>query len=173
MRIIPKGQLAFPQEELGLVPRTEVRSLDVGGDARLHETAPADERPSRNADVVARPLAVTTSSTPPTRQAAGTARGQASRATTVARVPRATSAAGAAPARAHTRPIDERIPDARDGLTRLERVVLWQLSELEKERPGRDVSSAQLYGRVVEHIHVTPDELQRILARLGGRRDGR
>jgi hypothetical protein len=78
-----------------------------------------------------------------------------------------------APARANTRPIDERIPDARDGLTRLERVVLWQLSELEKERPGRDVSSAQLYGRVVEHINVTPDELQRILARLGGRRDGR
>lgn len=67
------------------------------------------------------------------------------------------------------RPLADRVPDVRDGLTRLERVVLWQLRELERERPERDVSSAQLYGRVVEHINVTPDELQRILARLGGR----
>lgn len=74
--------------------------------------------------------------------------------------------------RLRARPIEERVPDVRDGLTRVERVVLWQLRELEKERDGRDVPSAQLYGRVVEHVNLTPDELQRVLARLAGRGHG-
>ena len=57
------------------------------------------------------------------------------------------------------------IPDARDGLTRLERVILWQLRELEREhRPP--VSSAMLYGRVVEHVDVSVEEFQATLARL-------
>lgn len=64
-------------------------------------------------------------------------------------------------------PYDD-LPDVRDGLTRAERIVLWQLSLLEKEKPGRHVSVAMLYGRVVEHINMTPEELQRLLARLGG-----
>lgn len=55
----------------------------------------------------------------------------------------------------------------RDGLTRRERVVLWQLSELQRERGGRDVPVIQLWGRVVEHIDMSPDELQAILRRLG------
>ncbi len=65
---------------------------------------------------------------------------------------------------------DENIPDVRDGLTRRERIVLWQLHELQKERPGRMVPTAMLYGRVCEHIDdITPDELQRMLGRLAGR----
>ena len=63
----------------------------------------------------------------------------------------------------------DRIPDARDGLTRVERVVLWQLHEAEKERPGRNVRTATLYGRVVEHVSISVEELQEILARLTGK----
>jgi hypothetical protein len=62
----------------------------------------------------------------------------------------------------------DRLPDARDGLTRVERVILWQLSVLEKERPGRNVPTTLLYGRVVEHVDISVDELQRTLQRLIG-----
>jgi len=64
------------------------------------------------------------------------------------------------------------IPDVRDGLTRVERVVLYTLRELERERGGRMVPTAMLYGRVVEHIDISVDELQRILVRLGARQHG-
>ena len=62
------------------------------------------------------------------------------------------------------------IPDIRDGLTRRERVVLWVLSETQKERSGRNVPTAMLYGRVCEHIDITPEELSAMLARLGARK---
>ena len=62
------------------------------------------------------------------------------------------------------------LPDARDGLTRLERIVLWQLREAEKERGGGPVPTALLYGRVVEHIDVSVEEFQRTLQRLVGTR---
>ena len=62
------------------------------------------------------------------------------------------------------------VPDVRDGLTRAERVEIWQLSVLERERAGRNVPTAQLYGRVVEHVDMSVEELQRILVRLGARR---
>jgi hypothetical protein len=63
-----------------------------------------------------------------------------------------------------------RIPDARDGLTRLERIILWQLREAQREL-GRDaVPTALLYGRVVEHINVTVEEFQLVLSRLVGAR---
>lgn len=61
------------------------------------------------------------------------------------------------------------VPDVRDGLTRVERIVLWKLRELELERPGRAIPSAQLYGRVAEHVNLTPEQLQTLLARLGAR----
>jgi hypothetical protein len=64
----------------------------------------------------------------------------------------------------------DRIPDVRDGLTRVERIVLVKLYELEQERRGRMVPTAQLYGRVVEHVDMTERELVAILARLGARR---
>jgi hypothetical protein len=66
------------------------------------------------------------------------------------------------------------LPDARDGLTRLERVILWQLRLLEGERgggsggSGGSVPTAMLYGRVVEHVDVSVDEFQATLQRLVG-----
>ena len=62
------------------------------------------------------------------------------------------------------------LPDARDGLTRLERIILWQLSEAQKERGGGTVPTAMLYGRVVEHINVSVEEFQRVLQKLVGTR---
>jgi hypothetical protein len=64
--------------------------------------------------------------------------------------------------------VRDRLPDVRDGLTRVERIVLWQLSELQKERGGRNVPTAQLYGRVVEFVDLSERELSAILARFGG-----
>ena len=63
----------------------------------------------------------------------------------------------------------DRIPDVRDGLTRIERVILWQLHETQKERGGRSVPTAMLYGRVVEHVDISVEELQRTLQRLIGK----
>jgi len=64
--------------------------------------------------------------------------------------------------------VRDRIPDVRDGLTRVERIVLWQLSELQKERGGRNVPTAQLYGRVIEYVDLSERELSAILSRFGG-----
>ncbi|KYF99060.1 hypothetical protein BE17_15545 [Sorangium cellulosum] len=64
-------------------------------------------------------------------------------------------------------PFDD-LPDVRDGLTRAERIILWQLSVLEKEFPGRNVPTATLYGRVVEHINLSVPEFQRLMQRLVG-----
>ncbi len=63
----------------------------------------------------------------------------------------------------------DRLPDVRDGLTRIERVVLWQIAELQKELRGRNVPTAMLYGRVVEHVDLSVDELTRVLQRLMGK----
>jgi hypothetical protein len=60
--------------------------------------------------------------------------------------------------------------DARDGLTRLERLILWQLHEAQKELGRESVPTALLYGRVVEHINVTVEEFQLTLQRLIGTR---
>lgn len=65
---------------------------------------------------------------------------------------------------------ENNLPDVRDGLTRKERVVLWVLGETQKELRGRNVPTAMLYGRVVEHVDMSVDELQRILQRLGALR---
>jgi hypothetical protein len=61
------------------------------------------------------------------------------------------------------------LPDVRDGLTRLERVVLVELARAQAEL-GRDVPTALLYGRVVEHVDVSVAEFQAVLARLVGHR---
>jgi hypothetical protein len=61
------------------------------------------------------------------------------------------------------------LPDVRDGLTRLERIILVELDRASREMGRRDVPTALLYGRVVEHINVGVDEFQRTLARLTGR----
>jgi hypothetical protein len=62
------------------------------------------------------------------------------------------------------------LPDARDGLTRLERIILWQLSEAQKELGRDSVPTALLYGRVVEHIDVSVEEFQATVQRLIGSR---
>ena len=61
------------------------------------------------------------------------------------------------------------LPDVRDGLTRTERIVLTTLNELTKEREGRSVPTAELYGRVVEKVDLSQAEFQAILSRLAGR----
>jgi hypothetical protein len=61
-------------------------------------------------------------------------------------------------------------PDVRDGLTREERVVLYVLHETQKERGGRSVPTAMLWGRVCEHFYISPEELSAMLARLGAQK---
>ena len=64
----------------------------------------------------------------------------------------------------------DRLPDVRDGLTRLERVILAELAAAERELAGRQVPTALLYGRVVEQLDVSTAEFQRVLTRLLGSR---
>ena len=66
--------------------------------------------------------------------------------------------------------IREIIPDARDGLTRRERVVLYVLNETQRELGGRNVPTAMLWGRVCEHFYISPEALSEMLARLGARK---
>lgn len=61
------------------------------------------------------------------------------------------------------------IPDVRDGLTRTERIILYVLSEAQKELGGRSVPSAMVYGRVLEYIDIGEAELRHYLDRLGVR----
>jgi hypothetical protein len=72
------------------------------------------------------------------------------------------------------RPQDlDRLPDVRDGLTRLERVILFETHRIRKERPhSSHVPTAMLYGRVVEHVDVDVETFQKVLAHLVGRRVG-
>ena len=62
------------------------------------------------------------------------------------------------------------LPDVRDGLTRRERVVLYVLSEAQRELGGRNVPTAMLWGRVCEHFYISPEDLSEMLARLGARK---
>jgi len=61
----------------------------------------------------------------------------------------------------------DKIPDVRDGLTRSQRVVLWQLRCAQQELGRESIPTALLYGRVVEHLSMSTDEFQRILQQLG------
>jgi hypothetical protein len=63
----------------------------------------------------------------------------------------------------------DRIPDVRDGLTRVERVVLYVLHEAQREFGERSVPTALLYGRVVEYVNLSVDEFQAVLQRLVGK----
>ena len=62
----------------------------------------------------------------------------------------------------------DNLPDARDGLTKRERIVLYCLNQIQQERNGRNVPTPMLYGRVVEHIDMSVEELQTILRKLTG-----
>lgn len=58
------------------------------------------------------------------------------------------------------------VPDARDGLTRKERIILRELAKLQGERAGRGISLVQLYGRVLEHIDLSQEELRALVAKF-------
>lgn len=60
----------------------------------------------------------------------------------------------------------DNLADVRDGLTRKERIVLYCLNQLQEERGGRNAPTAMLYGRVVEYVDMSENELQQILQRL-------
>jgi len=49
--------------------------------------------------------------------------------------------------------------------------VLKVLHDTQKERGGRNVPTAMLWRRVCEYVDISPEELSRMLARLGARRD--
>ena len=63
----------------------------------------------------------------------------------------------------------DRIPDARDGLTRVERIVLLVLHQTQKERGAKNVPMPMLYGRVLERVDLSKQELMEIVQRLMGR----
>jgi hypothetical protein len=62
----------------------------------------------------------------------------------------------------------ENIPDARDGLNKKERIILYCLQQTQKEFEGRGVPTITLYGRVIEHMDIDEEEFQTILSRLVG-----
>ena len=70
------------------------------------------------------------------------------------------------------RGIDEVIPDARDGLTKTERTILYVLSETQKELGGRNVPTVMLCGRVLEYVNISEEELHLYLDRLGVKGNG-
>lgn len=71
-----------------------------------------------------------------------------------------------------SRALLEVIPDARDGLTRTERIILYVLHETQRELNGRNVPTAMLYGRVLEYVDMSEAELHLYLDRLGVKGDG-
>ncbi|MCG7201217.1 hypothetical protein MD273_15895 [Marinobacter pelagius] len=66
----------------------------------------------------------------------------------------------------------ETIPDVRDGLTRTERIILYVLNETQRELNGRNVPTVMLYGRVLEYVNISEQELHLYLDRLGVKGDG-
>jgi len=59
------------------------------------------------------------------------------------------------------------IPDVRDGLTRVQRIVLYELDRARRELGRESVPTVLLYGRVVEHLPLRESELQEILRSFG------
>lgn len=62
------------------------------------------------------------------------------------------------------------IPDVRDGLTRLERIILVTLQETQREMKGRNVPSVMLYGRVLEKIDIDEEAFHAAIDTLNTRR---
>jgi hypothetical protein len=59
------------------------------------------------------------------------------------------------------------LPDVRDGLTRAQRIVMYEIHKAQQETGREFVPTVMLYGRVVEHINISEAELQAILQSLG------
>ena len=64
--------------------------------------------------------------------------------------------------------LSELLPDARDDLTRKERVVLFCLLQTQQEFKDHNVPTTTLCGRVLEHIDMSEAQFQRILAKMKG-----
>ena len=60
----------------------------------------------------------------------------------------------------------DELPNVRDGLTRKERIILHCINTIQNELGGRNVPTAMLYGRVVEYMDISVEEMQSILQRL-------
>ena len=58
------------------------------------------------------------------------------------------------------------LPNIRDGLTRKERIILHCMNKVQSELGGRNVPTAMLYGRVLEYVDMSVEEMQLILQRL-------
>lgn len=67
-------------------------------------------------------------------------------------------------------PRPQELPDVRDGLTHRERTVLLVLTATQRELGDRDVPLPMLYGRVLERVDMSVDELRAIVQRLGAKR---
>ena len=65
--------------------------------------------------------------------------------------------------------VEDAIPDVRDGLTRVQRVVLFELHKAQRETGREMVPSVMLWGRVVERLSISQDELNDVLISLGVR----
>jgi hypothetical protein len=65
-----------------------------------------------------------------------------------------------------TEPRYPNIPDVRDGLTEVERTILFVLHEARKEYGDRMIPAALIYGRVVERLDMSWEEFQRALVRV-------
>ena len=65
--------------------------------------------------------------------------------------------------------MDERdwLPDVRDGLNRVQRIVLWELWRAQRETGREFVPTVMLYGRVVEHVDLDEEQFQAVLQSLG------
>ena len=59
------------------------------------------------------------------------------------------------------------LPDVRDGLTAVERIVLDEMGRIRDESGGRPVSTVLLYTRVVDRIELSRDAFVAVLQRLG------
>ena len=59
------------------------------------------------------------------------------------------------------------IPDVRDGLTRLQRIVLYELHKAQRETGREFIPTFMLYGRECEHTDLSEDDLQQVLRSLG------
>ena len=65
------------------------------------------------------------------------------------------------------------VPDVRDGLTRLQRLVLWELHRAQVETGREFIPTVMLYGRVCEHADISEADLQQVLRSLGVTGDAR
>ncbi len=58
------------------------------------------------------------------------------------------------------------LPDVRDGLTHGERIVLSCLYELEQQYGERQIPTSMLYGRVIEHVDLSVEDMESVLIRF-------